>query len=365
LAGTKKHLSYENTEFSVFSLVLLGVLIWLFPMLDAVFLLLFLVVLASLLFRWRFPLAPEWMLIDCGLLCLVCIRLPEAALLLCLYILFFCTKGRWFLSLPFLVYAMALLQMPKILFVVFSFSLGVLLWLWKQERGMLQEETDRLRLQLHHADQEQLRLLSDYQDAQQLSRLEERDHIAQILHDSLGHELTAAHLSLKAQGTFLRKGELDKAMDSQQKIEMRLQSALEQLKLAVRQLDVAEREAQSRFDQLISAFEYPVEVSCKGDLDTVQPALAQVLYAGLKEALTNISKHAKPTKVTVLLDCTPTYVRLMVENDGILEQAPVHTGNGLRYMRRRVEAMGGSVAIQQDKTFRLIITLIRSQKELT
>ena len=49
-------------------------------------------------------------------------------------------------------------------------------------------------------------------------------------------------------------------------------------------------------------------------------------------------------------------VRMMLEND-VLSRSEQNWGNGLRYMRRRVEAVGGSLSAQKDATFRLIIVI--------
>ncbi len=241
--------------------------------------------------------------------------------------------------------------------------LSLLVDLLREESDTVRREADELRLKVHCLQEEEQHLLLDYQDAQQLSRLEERNHIARILHDSLGHELTAAHLTLKALGSLLQRNEVEKALDSQAKALVRLENSLDQLKLAVRQLQRDDDTANQRFRQLFEQFNYPVDLHQSGDIEVLDPAVQQVLYSAVKEALTNIAKHAKPAMVRAQLAITGTTTRLMLENDGLFDQKNEETGNGLRYMRRRVEALGGSVAIQRDETFRLLITL-PSKKEM-
>ncbi len=343
-------------------LLLVLSLLMLLEKLDVPLMVVFLLVLFSLLLRWRFSLNLHSFLFDASLLVVVSLFQQDATLLLALYIYSFAT-GMQLLSLaPFLVYTLIKLPFPLVFFPILGLLLGLLMAFWRKESDTIRQEADELRLKVYRLQEEEEHLLLDYQDAQQLSRLEERNHIAQILHDSLGHELTAAHLTLKAMGSLLMRGEVEKAQDSQAKALDRLERSLDQLKLAVRQLRSDDEPANQRLNQLFEQFSYPVDVHLSGDVELLDPAVQQVLYSAVKEALTNVAKHARPTMVKAQISITAASTRLMLENDGLFDQKSSDSGNGLRYMRRRVEALGGSVAIQRDRTFRLLVTL-PSKKE--
>lgn len=362
MAQSKYSLGCEQVTRLMAILLLVSSLLLLFDKLDVPLMLVFLLVLFSLLLRWRFALNPLLFLVDSTALVVVSLFQSDATLLVSLYLYSFASRLQLLALAPFLLYALVVLPLPLALFPCLSVLLGLTMALWQKENTRVQDEADELRLKVYHLQEEEEHLLLDYQDAQQLSRLEERNHIAQILHDSLGHELTAAHLTLKALGSLLQRGEVEKAQDSQAKALVRLQNSLEQLKLAVRQLQSDEEEASRRLKQLFEGFGYPVDLHMSGALEELDPAVQQVLYASAKEALTNVAKHARPTLVKAQIAVTSTTTRMMLENDGLLEERPSEAGNGLRYMRRRVEALGGSVAIQREKTFRLIVT-IPSKKE--
>jgi signal transduction histidine kinase len=155
----------------------------------------------------------------------------------------------------------------------------------------------------------------------------------------------------------LERGDVEKAKVSQGKIEQRLSSALAQLKLAVRQLEPDEKQVERSIARLFEEFVYPVQYTIRGDVALVPPALQQILHSAIKEALTNVAKHANPTKVSASLDCNSTLVQLTMENDGIMGQKSSSTGNGLRYLRRRVERLGGSMSIQKGEQFKLLISI--------
>lgn len=357
MAGGRFQTGYEVVERVVLLALLLIAFCLLFPVLDSLMFVLFLLLVFSLLLRWRFRLTATWMVLDASFLVLISLFYPDASLLLGLYVWYFAVEERPLLALAFLAVSYSLLEPQRFLFPLLCLVLGLLLARWKVERRVLLGQADALRLHLHRLEAEQVRLLLDYQDAQQLSRLEERSHIAQILHDSLGHELTGAHLSAKMVRSLFDKGDIERAKESQDKVIDRLERSLGQLRMAVRDLESDPEVEKFRLDSLLKEFAYPVEKHIRGDLLLVPASVRQLLYACLTEALTNVAKHAKPSFVRLQIDSSQTMVRMMLENDGLGTEAEQAGGNGLRYMRRRVEAAGGSLSAQKDTTFRLIVVI--------
>ncbi|NCC65085.1 MAG: hypothetical protein EOM15_10570 [Spirochaetia bacterium] len=347
----------------LWGLLLLASFFLLFVELDALLLLVFLLVIFSHLLRWRFAIPTYWMLVDVISLVGVSFFLPAIELLLTLYLFYFALKGKPLIALILFLYCLFSIQMPLLLFPAAALLLGLVMFLWNRDCTLLRQSTDSLRAKVHHLDQQQEQLLLDYHQGMEVSRMQEREHIARILHDSLGHELTAAHLTVKAGSALLQQGQVERAVQAQSKVEQRLQAALDQLKLAVRQLQPDEERENRRLEQLFEQFSYPVEVLISGDLAFLEPSVRHVLYTVVREALTNIAKHAKPSRVTASIDINNTMARFVIENDGVFDKSAQQTGNGLRYMRRRVEAMGGSMAIIKGQTFKLIITLPTGIKE--
>lgn len=64
----------------------------------------------------------------------------------------------------------------------------------------------------------------------------------------------------------------------------------------------------------------------------------------VQEALTNTARHAAPATVDVELTYQPARLDLRVDDDGPGAAAPVTEGYGLRGMRERAAALGGTVA---------------------
>ena len=74
-------------------------------------------------------------------------------------------------------------------------------------------------------------------------------------------------------------------------------------------------------------------------------------YRIAEEALTNVVKHAKASKVTVKLDMpSPEWIRLSIKDNGQgFDPESVAAGLGIVGMRDYAEAMGGECAIHRDK----------------
>lgn len=339
-----------------------GLLVLIIPQASGLLLLAYLFVLAGMVLRWRIKLAPHYMLLDCGIVCVAALLEPGVGRFLFIYVYYFA----WNNKLPFALIPAALslyiLKDFYLLLPLQALLIGFVLYLWKREITAIYKENDGLRQKLYRMEQTELKLLSDYQNTERISRLKERQRLAEQLHDTLGHELTAAHLSVKATGTLMDMGEYPKAQDAQKKAEERLNSALRQLKKSVSRLEPDRETDIENIAALFKRFIYPVNLQITGDASDVQAYHIQLLYGAVKEALTNIAKHSVPARIDANLEIHDRIIKVGIENDGIKNEAQERPGNGLRYMRKRIEAVQGSLSSGRtgDK-FRIIIILPKEQ----
>ena len=98
---------------------------------------------------------------------------------------------------------------------------------------------------------------------------------------------------------------------------------------------------------------------CKPDHRSFSPQEETALALALREAVTNIVRHARATTCCLRFVSDAGHRRLVVEDDG--EHAVVREGNGLRGMRERIESLGGRFSLEcgnmQNHGTRLIIDL--------
>ncbi|NML67100.1 tetratricopeptide repeat protein [Hymenobacter sp. RP-2-7] len=180
-----------------------------------------------------------------------------------------------------------------------------------------------------------------------------RTRIAADLHDEVGSVLT----QISMQSTLLREGNYT---PTQQQIY--LDQMVDASRLAARQLSDAVWSIDARYDSAASLLDrlrdHAYEVLTPAGLEILfaaDPVLAdttiplpvrQALYYIYKEALHNVVKHAQAQQIRVRLRLLGPLLELEVCDDGRgIAAVPRVGGQGLRNMRMRAAAVGGSVSV--------------------
>jgi len=87
----------------------------------------------------------------------------------------------------------------------------------------------------------------------------------------------------------------------------------------------------------------------------LSPQEETVLALALREAVTNIVRHARATTCTLRFATEGGQRWLLISDDG--QQSELREGNGLRGMRERVESVGGQLSMESSGGTRLLISL--------
>ncbi|WP_309822402.1 CHASE3 domain-containing protein [Acidovorax delafieldii] len=216
-----------------------------------------------------------------------------------------------------------------------------------REQEVLERERDRLEGLVR----DRTATLSELANHLQQVREEERGHLARELHDELGALLTAAKLDVArlkskidatAPDVSERLKHLTETLNSGIALKRRIiedlrPSSLSNLGLTAA-LEILTREYAER-----------AGIDVETSLEPVQlPDAAQLtVYRMVQEALTNIGKYAKASKVLVSVHGYPTHVSVQVRDDGVgFDPGTVRpTSHGLAGMRHRVEAAGGRLTL--------------------
>jgi ligand-binding sensor domain-containing protein/signal transduction histidine kinase len=193
-------------------------------------------------------------------------------------------------------------------------------------------------------------------EQEQLVQLE-RTRIARDLHDELGSRLTA--LALRAELGARNSG----IMDAQNGKVL----ALESRALAERMRDVIWA-VDPECDSLEAFIAYLTEhadefsgatgIRLRLELPETLPALPlntgvrNQLTMFAREALHNVSKHARASEVRIRLECDDGQLRLSMSDDGVGLDPSSAGGRGLGNMRQRVEALGGVFRISSPNSNR-------------
>ena len=170
--------------------------------------------------------------------------------------------------------------------------------------------------------------------AQQLAVLEERQRLAAEMHDSVSQLLFAAELALQT-GTVARAEEL-------------VTGAQNELRALVEVLRPADLSGglKAALVRLAQRTEGVVRVQLEAHPPQMPPDHAETLYRAAQEGVHNALKHARATRLLLRCETVPGSVRLSVEDDGAGLPEPLTEGFGLRSLRRRAEALGGTLTLR-------------------
>jgi len=187
-------------------------------------------------------------------------------------------------------------------------------------------------------------------DAQEL----ERKRLARELHDEMGQALTSILLGLK---TLEQAVETDQGREGVAAVRELVVSTLQD----VRRLAVELRPSALDDFGLAPALERLVEIvgqdtSVEVDLEVgiggerLPADVETTIYRIVQEALTNISKHARATRISILLARKDRAVVVVVEDDGGgFDPGSETAGLGLAGMRERVTLLGGQLRVEASR----------------
>jgi len=189
------------------------------------------------------------------------------------------------------------------------------------------------------------------EDRAELAVTSDRERIARDLHDLVIQRIFATGLQLQSIGMLVHAPE----------ITARLDEAVEALDLTIKdirgtifKLQHSDQSASLRADLNALAKEYaPLlhfepPVRTIGPVDTaVPPDVRHHLLPVLREALSNVAKHAAAHDGSIELEVNATEVRLTVLDDGVGIASGIRdaTEHGLRNARRRAAALGGALEL--------------------
>ena len=193
------------------------------------------------------------------------------------------------------------------------------------------------------------RLLRAQDEIERLAALAERERIARDMHDVLGHTLSVIVLKAELARRLLEQAPHAPATGTAAveiaDIESTARKALAEVRSAIvgyrseglaAELDLARRTLRS------AGVTLDLDTSLRPEALHLSATEETVLSLAVREAVTNIVRHARATTCLMRLSLTPDgFHSLLVEDDGHTATVAPREGNGLRGMRERVQSLGG------------------------
>jgi two-component system sensor histidine kinase DesK len=189
--------------------------------------------------------------------------------------------------------------------------------------------------------QKQAALRLSHDEIRRLAANAERERIGRDLHDLLGHTLSLIALKSDLAGRLLQR-DPSAARQEIDEVSRVARDALSQVRRAVTGIRAAGLAAELASAHLLLesdgiAFDYDTR------LPSLPPGHETVLALALREAVTNLQRHARAQRARAWLETVEGQVVLRVEDDG--RGGDIVPGTGLCGMRERLEALGGSLRV--------------------
>jgi len=188
-------------------------------------------------------------------------------------------------------------------------------------------------------------LMRKQEEVEHMATIAERERISRDLHDLLGHSLSL--IALKAElARKLVQRDPEACAREVGDIEASARRALAEVRAAVtgyREKGLASALASARAS--LAAAEVQLEEQV--ERFELAPAAENVLALALREAVTNIVRHAGARRCSVSLGLEHGVAVLRILDDGrARSEADIRHGNGLCGMRERVQSVGGRLALR-------------------
>jgi len=191
-----------------------------------------------------------------------------------------------------------------------------------------------------------------YEHAQALAALQERQRLAQNLHDAVNQSLFSAGLIADVLPRLWDRDqdEARKSLDDLRRLTRAAQAEMRALLAELRPSALTDTDLGDLLHLLGNALSERINIPVKVNVakEVILPAEIQVsFYRVCQEALNNVAKHSKASRVDIDLVHEGSTVELRIRDDGLgFNPEETFAGHyGLSMMRERAESAGAQLSI--------------------
>lgn len=181
-----------------------------------------------------------------------------------------------------------------------------------------------------------------HDEVRRLGALAERERIARDLHDLLGHTLSVVVLKSELAGKLIGR-DTQAARTQVAEIEDVARQALREVREAVTGMRGGNLRGELAAARLV-LLGAGIELADELPEAAIRAEVEAVLAFCLREAITNVIRHARARRVEIGLSLQRDLVELSVRDDGRGEVQ--REGNGLKGIRERLATVDGELAIE-------------------
>lgn len=205
------------------------------------------------------------------------------------------------------------------------------------------------------------------------ARLEERENISRNIHNSVGHSITAAIMTLDA-ADMLFESSTDKARDKMNTANKHIRASLNTIRHAVRILDsesaiISMNDFISELNAVTESFVMDTMIVVRTDFSRADGNLmiprehTEFLTGAVQELLTNGVRHGKADMFSLILSADSGHIKIIVSDNGESDFTDknqyerIKKGFGLKKLISYAEKCGGTAVFTNVNGFKSAITL--------
>lgn len=247
----------------------------------------------------------------------------------------------------------ALSSLLCLLVYLLATKLSVSLSTLKKANERLRDKSDELNGRLDTG--------SEYESqVRHLSQLEERNSLAQKIHDRVGHTIAGSIIQLEAAQMIIGM-DREKAGDIIATVTDNLKEGMESIRSTLRNIKPApEQLGINRLKLMLEEFSLKSSIktflSYKGSLDTITHPQWKIIMDNTKESLTNALKYSSAMNIVVKLEVMNRLIKAEVRDNGN-GALSFKKGMGLTGMEERSENAGGKLILDGSNGFSVITLL--------
>lgn len=192
------------------------------------------------------------------------------------------------------------------------------------------------------------------------SQLQERNRIAQEIHDKLGHSISGSLMQLEAAKLIMDK-DSDKSKAILQNTINVLRDGMENIRFTLKNIkpeteEIGINKIKLLLDEFNNKYIINASLYYSKNLDRISYIEWKVIYDNIKEAVTNVIRYSEAKNIKVTVEVLNTLLKVEVKDDGI-GCIKITKGLGISGIEERTMNLEGKVIVDGSKGFSVIMLL--------
>lgn len=272
--------------------------------------------------------------------------------------------GVGFLILAFILLSILLIKSQIINELFLSASLSLLLYELSLKSFNKIDKLTKLNENLKDKNEKLIKNLQSNEEYENQMiytlKLEERNKIAQEIHDKLGHTISGSIMQLEA-SKLLMEVDPEKSKSIMQTSIDSLRSGMESIRSTLKNIKPpAEQMGINKIKLLVNSFSQKSGINGRvfyeGNIDIITYKKWKIIYDNISEALTNAMKYSAAKNLWVKIQVLNKMVKTEIKDDG-KGCIQYSKGLGITGIEERTENINGKIIIDGSDGFSVIILL--------